>query len=111
MAQSIRELERLFVNLKQDDPRRAAEVAFVLANKYLDAEETESAKTFGLESMRLFGLCKTDTLEACASLYRNLGGVNLPGLIHAGVVRNRLALRGLDLGSHPKPDEVMRQEE
>ena len=91
MAESIRELEHLLVDLKSDDdPRRAAEVAYVIAVLCRDKDEKERAGSFAQESIRLFGLCSTKTMEESAPRYITLGGVSLPSFIHGGVVRARL---------------------
>lgn len=83
-------LEPMFNELKDVDPRRAAEVAYALARLHLNVGNREKATHFGHESLRLFDQCKMETLEECGARYVTLGGIALPDLIHQEVVKNRL---------------------
>lgn len=84
------EVEQLFSNLRETEPRKAAEVAYVLARLYLNEGNTGKATEFGRESIWLFDQFKLDTLEEAAANYAVLGGVGLPEYIHQEVVRDRL---------------------
>jgi len=83
-------LEKDFDNMKDVDPRKAAEVAYVLAKLHLDDGDIEKATRFGQESIRLFDKCEMETLKDCATHYTILEGVVLPDIIHQDVIRNRL---------------------
>lgn len=85
-------LEKDFDNMKDVDPRKAAEVAYVLAKLHLDDGDIEKATHFGQESIRLFDGCEMETLRDCATHYTVLEGVVLPDIIHQKVVRNRLSV-------------------
>lgn len=84
-------LEMDFNNLKDVDPRKAAEVAYVLAKLHLDDGDIEKATHFGQESIQLFDGCKMETLKDCVALHTVLEGVAIPEIIHQDVVRNRLS--------------------
>ena len=83
-------LEKKFLELKETEPRKAAEVAYALARLYLNESKNEKAIFYGRESIRLFDDCKTDTMEDCAARYVTLEGIALPSIIHQDVVRDRL---------------------
>lgn len=83
-------LERNLNELKNENPREAAEFAYALAELYFKEGNTEKATHFGRESIRLFDQCKMDTQEECAAIHTKLNGVLLPEIIHQDVVRNRL---------------------
>lgn len=83
-------LERKFNELKNNNPREAAEIAYALAALYLQEGNAKKATQFGKESILLFGKCKMDTQEDCAAIHTKLGGIMIPELIHQDVVRNRL---------------------
>ena len=76
--------------MKDVDPRKAAEVAYVLAKLHLDDGNVEKATHFGQESIRLFDGCEMETLKNCAAHYTVLEGIALPEIIHQDVVRDRL---------------------
>lgn len=84
-------LEKEFDDMKDVDPRMAAEVAYVLAKLHLDDGDIERATHFGQESIQLFDGCKMETVKDCAAHYTVLEGVALPDIIHQDVVRNRLS--------------------
>jgi len=84
------ELEKRLEELRETNPRKAAEVAYVLARLNLKAGNAERATHFGRESIRLFNQCKMETMESCAARFETLAGVTLPDLIHQEVVKDRL---------------------
>lgn len=83
-------LEQTLADLKDADPRKAAEVAYVLARLYLADGQIEKATAYGRESIGLFDRCDMESLENCAALFVTLEGVALPSIIHQDVVRDRL---------------------
>lgn len=83
-------LERKFNEMKDENPREAAEFAYALAELYLKEGNTEKATYFGQESIRLFDQCKMNTQEECVAIHTKLGGIMIPEIIHQDVVRNRL---------------------
>lgn len=86
----IRELEKELRELQEINPRRAAEIAYVLARLFLNRGKRKKATQYGRESIRLFDQCKMETEEDCAAIFVTLAGIALPDLIHQKVVRNRL---------------------
>ena len=83
-------LEKTFDSMKDVDPRKAAEIAYVLAKLNLNKGSIEKATHFGRKSIQLFGECEMETLEDCAAHYTVLEGVVVPEIIHQDVVRDRL---------------------
>jgi hypothetical protein len=83
-------LEKQLDDLRESNPRKAAEVAYVLARLHLNSGDTERATNYGRESIWLFDQCRMETMEDCASQFVTLAGVALPSLIHQNVVRDRL---------------------
>ena len=88
-------LEQTFSELRETEPRRAAEVAYVLARLYLDKGQIDEAKHYGRESIRLFDQCSMESLADCAARYVTLVGIALPSIIHQAVVRDRLKVLNL----------------
>jgi hypothetical protein len=84
------DLEKLLAETRGGEPRKAAEIAYVIAKLYLQEGNLEKAKIYGAESIQLFNSCRMSTLEDCAALYVTLAGVALPSYIHQEVVRDRL---------------------
>ena len=84
------ELEKNLAELREVNPRKAAEIAYVLARIHLKDGDTDKAERFGRESIRLFDQCEMKTLEDCAARFVTLAGIALPELIHQAVVRDRL---------------------
>lgn len=83
-------LERTFVELKQSDPHKAAEICYVLAVRHLQAGDEERARRFGVECLRLLDGCPMKSYEDCAARQVVLGGIALPSLFHQDVVRANL---------------------
>jgi hypothetical protein len=90
ITEQIREAEAEFRHMQAiENQRKAAEAAFVLAELYREAGDTEASKQYARESIILFTHAGgTDTLEGAAPRYTSLAGVHLPNLIHENVVRN-----------------------
>jgi hypothetical protein len=90
-------LETTYKKLRDSDPRRAAEIAYVLARIYLNKGDREEAKRYGRESVQLFESLNIQTIDDTAAKYTVINGIALPSYIHENVVRDRLRLEGLDL--------------
>ena len=90
MTQTRSELQEKLDALKETEPRKAAEIAYVLARLSLDAGDGDQATKFGQESIRLLDQCEMQTTEQCAAHYVTLAGIALPSYFHQDVVRDRL---------------------
>jgi hypothetical protein len=87
IAQYERELEA--------DSRAAAETAYALAFRYRDHDvkgerRFDLAKLWALRAISLLDELPDDTVQDVASTRQTVGGVTIPGLLHAGVVKERL---------------------
>jgi hypothetical protein len=93
---SIDELRAAFDRELVEDKRAAAETAYALAFRYRD-EDVDGARRFDLagvwatHAIDLLEELPSETLEQVVSTRMSVGGVPLPELLHAGVVRERLA--------------------
>jgi len=93
---SVEELRGAFDRELMEDKRAAAETAYALAFRYRD-EDVDGRRRFDLagvwaaHAIELFDELPADTVEQVASTRMSVGGVPLPGLLHSGVVRERLA--------------------
>ena len=85
-------LERKLESLQTSDPRKAAEYAFALAALARDAGDADQAINYAKTSIKLFEDTSTKTLEECAAINNEIGGIIIPSIIHEGVVRNRFGL-------------------
>lgn len=76
--------------------RAAAETAYALAFRYRD-EDVDGRRRFDLamewasRAVELLDGLPADTLDDVASTRQSVGGVPIPGLLHSGVARERLA--------------------
>lgn len=78
------------------DKRVAAEVAYALANRYRVEDRNgrrrfDLAKTWAIRSIELLSELPSETLDQVVSTRPSVGGVPMPDLLHAEVVRERLA--------------------
>jgi hypothetical protein len=95
--ESVADLESRFHQEILTDKRTAAETAYALAWRYrtehVDCVQSpfEVARKWALRSIELFDALPSDTVEQVCSTRMSVGGVELPGLLHADVVRERLA--------------------
>lgn len=83
------DIEGTYKRLKATDPRRAAEVAYVIAVISKRQDNLARAKQFAKESIQLFENLNIQTLEETAARYIELNDVLLPSYIHENVVRDR----------------------
>jgi hypothetical protein len=93
---SVDELKAAFEAELATNKRAAAETAYALAFRYRN-EDIDGARHFDIagewarKSIELFDELPSDTIEQVASTRRAVGGIELPDLLHSGVVRARLA--------------------
>ena len=80
------EEERLY-----HDDRPAAEYAYAIAVRLREAGDTDEARGYARECLRLAESLPSDTLDDVVSSRQSVGGVPLPDHFHEGVVRARLA--------------------
>jgi DNA topoisomerase IB len=84
---NIPELKAEFNSIEAEFPRRAAEIAYVLARLYRDAGKRELSEKYARKSVELFEQVGINTLEDAAAIYTVLADVCLPSYIHQDVVR------------------------
>ena len=96
-CESVADLERAFHQEILKDRRTAAETAYALAwryrTEYVDCVQSpcETARKWALRSIELLDALPSDTVAQVSSTRMSVGGVELPALLHADVVRVRLA--------------------
>jgi hypothetical protein len=94
---SVAELESAFLREVVEDRRAAAETAYALACRYQTEyvegcmSPSDVARGWAIRSIELLDSLRSDTVEQVSSLRQSVGGVELPDLLHSGVVRNRLS--------------------
>jgi len=81
----IKNLERRFAEIKADNPREAAEVAFAIATHYRNTNP-EKSKQFVVKCLDLLRLCGTENSEECACANVCICNITLPDFLHEGVV-------------------------
>ena len=86
----IENIEQEFKKIKMQEPRRAAELAYVIAAIAKKEGNIDKALTYGKESVSLFDGLKIETQEECAAMFVTVNGIALPDLIHSDVVKDRL---------------------
>jgi hypothetical protein len=92
---SINQLEADFDQEVTSDPRAAAETAYALAFRYRNEDirgerRFDTAKEWATRAIDLLDSLPSDTLDQVVSTRQTVGGVAIPELLHAGVVRERL---------------------
>ena len=93
---SFQQLEAAFDHELTTDPRAAAETAYALAFRYRNQDiagqrRFDLAKEWATRALDLLDALPSDTLDQVATARRTVGGVPIPDLLHAGVIRERLA--------------------
>ena len=94
--QTIAELEAVFEHEVATDRRAAAETAYALAwrhrSEYVgQGHPFDNSKAWAERAIELLDALPSDTVDQVASGRASVAGVPLPDLLHAGVVRERLA--------------------
>jgi hypothetical protein len=93
---SVAELEAAFEHEVRIDKRVAAETAYALAFRYRDEDiggrrRFDVAGEWARRAIELLDQLPADRVDQVASTRQTVGGVDLPDLLHSGVVRARLA--------------------
>lgn len=88
--QSLPEIESTYQQLKEADPRRAAEYAYALAMTNMHKGEVKKARQFGHECLAILSQVRTETFDDCTPLETFIGDVSIPDIFHEGVVKDRL---------------------
>lgn len=93
---SFDELRAAFELEVSTNRRAAAETAYALAFRYRNEDvdgrrRFDAAKLWATRAIELLDALPADTLDQVASTRTSVGGVELPTLLHADVVRERLA--------------------
>ncbi|WP_144065546.1 hypothetical protein [Lentzea albidocapillata] len=93
---SLEELESAFVRESAEGNRSAAEIAYALSFRYRNEDVAgerrfDLARAWAIRAIELLDSLPSETLEQVASTTPEIGGVAIPELLHAGVVRERLA--------------------
>lgn len=95
-AASVDELLAAFDHEAAVNKRVAAEIAYALAFRYRN-EDIDGSRRFDLagqwahKAIELLDQLPSDSVSQVVSTRTSVGGINLPELLHAGVVRSRLA--------------------
>lgn len=94
--QSLEELQAVFEHESETDRRAAAETAYALAFRYRDEDvdgrrRFDLAKDWAIRAIDLLEALPSSTVDDVASTRHSVGGVPIPDLLHADVVRTRLA--------------------
>lgn len=90
------ELEAAFNREIATDTRAAAETAYALAFRYRNADvgghrRFDLAKLWAERSIELLDTLPSVAVADVASTRQSVGGIDIPDLLHAGVVRERLS--------------------
>lgn len=93
---SMQDLHAAFEREVTADKRAAAETAYALAFRYRNHDvdgrrRFDLAKKWACRAIELLDELPSKTLDQVASTRASVGGIDLPDLLHAGVVRERLA--------------------
>lgn len=93
---SLDELEIAFAREIEMDKRAAAETAYALAFRYRNVDVSgcrrfDLAGLWARRAIEILDALPSDALSSVAAERQYVGGVALPDLLHAGIVRRRLA--------------------
>lgn len=92
---SLEDLEVEFAREFHTDKRAAAEIAYALAFRYRNEDiggkrRFDVAKSWALQAIDILTSLPSETIAQVMSIHTCVGGVPIPDLLHAGVVRERL---------------------
>jgi len=87
----LRQIEKRYNKMKGKNPKKAAELAYVIAMKSKRNGNSIKAVEFGKECLRLLDLTNPQTMDECAPIFTVVNGVALPEFLHQEVVRDRLS--------------------
>ncbi len=77
--------------MKDKNPKKAAEIAYVIAKNAKNNGNSYKATEFGKECIRLLDIVNPQTMEECAPLLTVVNGIALPEFLHQDVVKDRLS--------------------
>lgn len=87
----LRQIEKRFQKMKDKNPKKAAELAYVIAMNAKHVRNEQKAIEFGKECLRLLDIVNPQTMDECAPILTLINGVALPEFLHQDVVRDRLS--------------------
>ncbi|WP_410662945.1 hypothetical protein [Amycolatopsis sp. lyj-84] len=92
---SLAELRAAFQAEFATNKRAAAETAYAIAFRYRNEDvdggrQFDTAGDWARRAIEILDNLPTDSLTEVASTRASIGGVPIPGLLHSGVVRERL---------------------
>lgn len=92
---SLAELRAAFEIEVATDKRAAAETAYALAFRYRNEDvdgvrHFDTAGDWAKRAIALLDSLPSDSLAEVSSSRTSVGGISIPSLLHAGVVRERL---------------------
>jgi hypothetical protein len=87
----FRQIEKRFHRMKDKNPKKAAELAYVIAMNAKHNKNDSKAIEFGRECLRLLAIINPQTKEECATIFTGMNGVALPEFLHQDVVKDRLS--------------------
>jgi hypothetical protein len=90
VGEVIPNIENVYEEMKLSDPRKAAEIAYVIAMIAKANGDNEKTLKFSRESVKLLDELNVQTMEECATHYSVLNGIGLPEFIHSDMVRERM---------------------
>lgn len=91
LSDKISEVMAEFQRLEPENPRQAAELAYVLARLYKEADKRDLSEQYARRSIKLFEQVGVNTLEDAAAHYTVVADVCIPSYIHQDVVRQRFS--------------------
>lgn len=87
----FRQIEKRFHKMKDKNPKKAAELAYVIAMNAKHNGNEQKAIEFGKECLRLLDIVGPQTMEECTPIFTTINGVALPEFLHQDVVKDRLS--------------------
>lgn len=87
----MRQIEKRFYRMEYKDPKKAAEIAYVIAKNAKNNGNNPKATEFGKECIRLLDIVNPQTMDECAPIFTVVNGIALPEFLHQDVVRDRLS--------------------
>lgn len=93
---SLEDLDADFYREVHTDKRTAAEIAYALAFRYRNEDvcggrRFDLAKMWALRAIDLLDSLPSDCVDHVVSTRQSVGGIDLPDLLHADLVKHRLA--------------------
>jgi hypothetical protein len=76
-----------FVSTSRWNSRDRAEMAFAIAKRCHEMNDTGGARAWAQRSIRLFKETDTNSEARCVPVHPVIAGIELPALIHEGVVK------------------------